>query len=110
MGSSKHRIIQSNCRGIRPRYEELLLLLTLLRPSVFCLQETFLKPDNNFTFKGLTTYNHIHSDCRRASGVFQKPRRIQRKVPHGIMMTVRKLLKKENKLYLSSANSQQVII
>ena len=68
MGSSKHRIIQWNCRGIRPRYEELLLLLTLLRPSVFCLQETFLKPDNNFTFKGFTTYNHIHSDCRRASG------------------------------------------
>ena len=68
MGSSKHRIIQWNCRGIRPRYEELLLLLTLLRPSVFCLQETFLKPDNNFTFKGFTTYNYIHSDCRRASG------------------------------------------
>ena len=68
MGSSKHRIIQWNFRGIRPRYEELLLLLTLLRPSVFCFQETFLKPDNNFTFKGFTTYNHIHSDCRRASG------------------------------------------
>ena len=31
---SKQRIIQWNCRGIRPRYEELLLLLTLLRPSV----------------------------------------------------------------------------
>ena len=27
---SKQRIIQWNCRGIRPRYEELLLLLTLL--------------------------------------------------------------------------------
>ena len=49
MGSSKQRIIQWNCRGIRPRYEELLLLLTLLRPSVFCLQETYLKPEDSFT-------------------------------------------------------------
>ena len=46
----------------------MLLLLTLLRPSVFCLQETYLKPDDNFTFKGLNVYNHIHSDCLRASG------------------------------------------
>ena len=68
MGSSKQRIIQWNCRGIRPRYEELLLLLTLLRPSVFCLQETYLKPDDKFTFKNFNTYNHIHSDCLRASG------------------------------------------
>ena len=68
MGSSKQRIIQWNCRGIRPRYEELLLLLTLLRPSVFCLQETYLKPEDTFTFKSFNTYNHIHSDCLRASG------------------------------------------
>ena len=68
MGRSKQRIIQWNCRGIRPRYEELLLLLTLLRPSVFCLQETYLKPEDTFTFKGFNTYNHIHSDCLRASG------------------------------------------
>ena len=49
-------------------FEELLLLLTLLRPSVFCLQETYLKPEDNFTFKNFKTYNHIHSDCLRASG------------------------------------------
>ena len=67
MGSSKQRITQWKCRGIRPRYEELLLLLTLLRPSVFCLQETYLKPEDTFTFKGFNTYNHIHSDCLRAS-------------------------------------------
>ena len=68
MGSSKYRLIQWNCRGIKPRYEELLLLLTLLRPSVFCLQETYLKPEDNFTLKTFNTYNHIHSDCLRASG------------------------------------------
>ena len=68
MGSSKYKIIQWNCRGVKPRFEELLLLLTLLRPSVFCLQETYLKPDDKFTFKGFNVYNHIHSDCLRASG------------------------------------------
>ena len=65
---SKHKIIQWNCRGIKPRYEELLLLLTLLRPSVFCLEGTYLKPEDTFTLKGFNTYNHIHSDCLRASG------------------------------------------
>ena len=65
--SSKHKIIKWNCRGLRPRYEELILLLTLLRPSVFCLQETYLKAEDTFTFKGFNTYNHIHSDCLRAS-------------------------------------------
>ena len=48
--------------------EELLLLLSLLGPSVFCLQETFLKTDDKFTFKGFNVYNHIHCDCARASG------------------------------------------
>ena len=65
---SKYKIIQWNCRGVKPRFEELLLLLSLLRPSVFCLQETFLKPNDTFTFKGFNVYNHIHSDCLRASG------------------------------------------
>ena len=65
---SKYKIIQRNCRGVKPRFEELLLLLSLLRPSVFCLQETFLKPNDTFTFKGFNVYNHIHSDCLRASG------------------------------------------
>ena len=65
---SKHKITQWNCRGLELRYEELLLLLTLLRPSVFCLQETYLKAEDNFTFKGFNNYNHIHSDCLRASG------------------------------------------
>ena len=64
---SKYKIIQWNCRGLKPRYKELILLLTLLRLSVFCLQKTYLKAEDNFTFKGFNTYNHIHSDCSRAS-------------------------------------------
>ena len=45
-----------------------MLLLTLLGLSVFCLQETFPKTDDNFTFKGFNVYNPIHCDCARASG------------------------------------------
>ena len=45
-----------------------MLLLTLLGPSVFRLEETFLKTDDNFTFKGFNVYNHIDCDCARASG------------------------------------------
>ena len=49
---SKHKIIQWNCRGLRPHYEELILLLTLLRPSGFYLQETYLQTEDTFTSKG----------------------------------------------------------
>ena len=36
--------------------------------TFFCLQETYQKAEDTFTFKGFNTYNHIHSDCLRASG------------------------------------------
>ena len=41
----KHNIIQWNCRGLKPKFDEISLLLSQQKPSVFCLQETFLKPD-----------------------------------------------------------------
>ena len=65
---SKHKIMQWNCRGLGPRYEELILLLTLLGPSVFCLRETCLKAGGTFTFKGFDACSRIHSGCLRASG------------------------------------------
>ena len=37
-------------------------------PSVFCFQETFLKPDDNILLKGFNMYNYIHTDCLRPSG------------------------------------------
>ena len=39
----KKSIIQWNCRGLKANYNEILILTTLLSPTVFCLQETFLK-------------------------------------------------------------------
>ena len=64
----KHKIIHWNCRGLKLNYNEILLLLSLLSPSVFCLQETFLKSEDNITFKGFSMYNYIHTDGQRPSG------------------------------------------
>ena len=63
-----NKLIQWNCRGLKANFNELLLLLTGLCPSVICLQETFLKPTDNLNIRGYTLYNHIHRAGDRASG------------------------------------------
>ena len=55
-----NKLIQWNCRGLKANFNELLLLLTGLCPSIICLQETFLKPTDNLNIRGYTLYNHIH--------------------------------------------------
>ena len=64
----KHNIIQWNCRGLKPKFDEISLIISQQKPSIFCLQETFLKPDDKITPKGFNIYNYIHSDCQRPSG------------------------------------------
>ena len=64
----KHTIIQWNCRGLKPKFDEISLLLSQQKPSVFCLLETFLKPDDKISLKGFNIYNYIHSNCQRPSG------------------------------------------
>ena len=64
----KHKIIQRNCRGLKSNYHEFLLLLTLLNPSVFCLQETFLKTDDKINIKDFNVYYYIYSDDQKPSG------------------------------------------
>ena len=64
----KHKLIQWNCRGLKSNYIEILLLLSLLNPSIFCLQETFLKTNDNIDIKGVNIYNYIHSEGQRSSG------------------------------------------
>ena len=63
----KHKIIQLNCRGLKSNFNEILLLLSLLNPSIFCLQETFLKTNDNIDIKGVNIYNYIHSEGQRPS-------------------------------------------
>ena len=72
----KHKIIQWNCRGLKPNYNEVSLLISEYNPSVFCFQETFLKPDDNISLKGFNVYNYVHTDCLRPSGGFHKERLI----------------------------------
>ena len=66
--NSNHKIIQWNCRGLKSNYNEILLLLSLLSPSVFCLQETFLKTDDQLNIRDFITYNYIYSEGQRPSG------------------------------------------
>ena len=64
----KHKNIQWNCRGLKPNYNEVSLLISEYNPSVFCFQETFLKPDDNISLRGFNIYNYVHTDCLRPSG------------------------------------------
>ena len=49
----KHKIIQWNCRGLKPKLIVVSLLISEYNLSVFCFQETFLKPDDNISLKVL---------------------------------------------------------
>ena len=79
----KHKIIQWNCRGLKTKFEEICVLQQNENPSVFCLQETFLKTVDNISLKGFNTYHYIHTDCQRPSGgssIFVKSSCPQRKI------------------------------
>ena len=53
---------------MKPNYNEVSLLISEYNPSVFCFQETFLKPYDNISLKGFNVYNYVHTDCLRPSG------------------------------------------
>ena len=58
-------------------------LISENNPSIFCLQETFLKPEDNISLKGFNIYNYVHTECMRPSGgalVFVKSSLSQRKI------------------------------
>ena len=55
----KHKILQWNCRGLKPNYNEVSLMISDYNSSVFCFQETFLKPDDNISLKGFNIYRTL---------------------------------------------------
>ena len=66
-----------------PNFNEVSLLISKYNPSVFCFQETFLKPDDNISLQGFNIYNYVHTDCLRPSGgasIFVKSSFPQRKI------------------------------
>ena len=62
----KKSILQWNFRGFKANYNE--ILITLLAPSVICLQETFFKQTDMISFKNYTLYNYITDAIQKASG------------------------------------------
>ena len=60
--------IQWNCRGLRPNFDELSLLIVKHNPLAVCLQETLLKDTDIITVRGFNLYNKFQETERRASG------------------------------------------
>ena len=63
-----NNIIQWNCRGVKPNFEELSLLVSQYSPVAVCLQETFLRSTDNFTLKYYTCYSKSVDGGDRANG------------------------------------------
>jgi exonuclease III len=63
-------IIQWNCRGLKPNFNELRIMADNHNPIVFCLQETFLN-SVNFNIRGFNSYHHLSTDIggRACGGV-----------------------------------------
>ena len=69
MNNTKHnKILQWNSRGLKPNYNEILLLKSLFSPQVFCIEETKLNKTDSIYFSKYTSYHYIHNDCQKASG------------------------------------------
>ena len=61
-------IIQWNCRGIKPNFNEIKILADQHKAVLLCLQETFLN-DTDYSIRGFSCYNRIcHDVGGRACG------------------------------------------
>ena len=61
-------IIQWNCRGIKPNFNEVKILADQHKAVLLCLQETFLN-DTDYSIRGFSCYNRIcHDVGGRACG------------------------------------------
>ena len=52
-----NKVIQWNCRGLRPNFDELSFLVVRYNHLAVCLQKTFLKDINIITVKGFNLYH-----------------------------------------------------
>ena len=68
MGKETLNIIQWNCRGLKANYNEILLLQNKYSPTVFCIQETFLKQSDSISLKGFNEYHYIFEGGEKSSG------------------------------------------
>ena len=61
-------IIQWNCRGLKPNFDELSILINDHKPVAICLQDTFLKDKDDITIKYHSIYNKIFTEGEKARG------------------------------------------
>ncbi len=63
-------VIQWNCRGVKPNFNEIKMLSDLHKTVIFCLQETYIKTVD-YSMRGFTCYNKISHDIggRACGGV-----------------------------------------
>ena len=78
--ANPNTIIQWNCRGLKPNFDAISLLLNKHNPIAFCLQETFLKDSDKISFKNFNICNHICTTGEKATGGVSIL--INRKIPH----------------------------
>lgn len=52
-----NNILQWNCRGFRANFDELSLLAMEMKAAIICLQETYMKPTDNYHFSSYHIYN-----------------------------------------------------
>ena len=60
-------VIQWNCRGLRPNFDELSILIVKHTPLAACLQEMFLKDTDNITVRGFNLYHKCQETENRFS-------------------------------------------
>ena len=61
-------VIQWNCRGLRPNFDELSFLVVKDNPLAVCLHEKFLKDTDNIIVRGFNLYHKCQETENRASG------------------------------------------
>ena len=68
LNTMANTIIQWNCGGLRPNFEEICLLINNHHPVALSLQETFLKENDSTSFKYHSIYNKIFMEGQKAQG------------------------------------------
>ena len=84
MMANPNTIIQWNCQGIKPNFDEISFFLNKHNPIAFFLQETFLKDSDKISFKQFNIFNHICATGEKATGGVSVL--INRKIPRNILL------------------------
>ena len=95
-----YTIIQLNCRRLKSNFDELYLLISDHKPVAVCLQETFLKREEDICIK-YSVYNKLFTEGEKArSGVSII---VNNNIPHKVLSPYTNLQAVAVRLSLHSA-------